>query len=481
VTLLAILVACATTGVLLMSWARRPDMCLLYSRLSREEAGRIAEKIRDADIPYQLKDGGTTILVPEEKVYSLRLSLASQGMPAGEHAGYKILDDEKIGSSPFSQRVNYVRALEGELARTIELLNGVASARVHVVRPQGTLFAGQRASASATVMLRLKPGKRLSDGNVAAIVHLLAGSVEGLSPEDVVVADAEGNLLSGEATTEMARGAGTFLDYKSRVEQYLAGKAEEMLTAVLGPGHASVRVDAVIAGTSSNQKTETFDPDKKVVTKEEIKSKSSSPGSEKTGGAGASTKEDTTISEYMVSRTVKEEAELPGKIESLSVAILVDLTPPSQPEGDQATAAQATLTEEDVKDIAQKATGASEEDITVKVATFHRPWAALEGPPEKEEGFFGKSFILEVARRMSLGLLVIGALLALKIFGSGKGKPGVAALDGRASEGGNLLPASAAPADAEALRRRITRALQENPEEVKRLFLNWVESDKGEV
>ena len=481
VLLLTILLACVGAAAILVGWARKPQMSLLYSGLAREDAARVVDKIRDADIPYQLKEGGTTILVPEQEVYGLRLGMASQGLPTGDQAGYRILDTEKIGTSPFSQRVNYIRALEGELARSIRMIDGVVSARVHVVRPDGALFAAQQKQRSATVVVRLKGGKRMTDANVGAIVHLVAGSVEGMSPEHVVVVDGQGNLLSGEDKTELAKGAGTFLDYKSRVEQYLADKAERTLTAVLGPNRASVQVDAVIDTARVSETVETYDPDKKVITREEIKSSSSSPPAGATaGGAKAGEKkEDTTMSEFLVGKTVKEQMDLPGQVKSLSVAVVVDLSPPEKAEGDQGAAPPAPLKKEDVEEIVQKATGATKEDVTVTVASFYKPPEAAEEAPE--EGFFNKDFILALARRGSLGVLVIGALLALKLFGASKSKSAAAALEAGSEASGNLLPAGEGVRDADVLRARITRALQDNPEEVKRLFLSWVESEKGEV
>lgn len=222
VLLLTVVLACVVAAVLLVGWWCKPQMSLLYTGLSRQDAARVVDNVRDAEIPYELKDGGTTILVPEEKIYALRLNMASEGLPTGDQAGYRLLDSEKVGASPFSQRVNYIRAVEGELARTIRMIDGVVSSRVHIVRPEGALFSGREKQGSATVVVRLKAGKRLTDRNVAAIVHLLAGSVDSLSPENVVVVDGQGNLLSGEGKTDMVKGAGTFLDYKSRVEQYLA-------------------------------------------------------------------------------------------------------------------------------------------------------------------------------------------------------------------------------------------------------------------
>ena len=216
--LVTIALACVGAGVLLVGWARQPEMALLYSDLPPADAAQIVEKARDAGIACKLSDGGTTIHVPRQNVYDLRLSLASEGLPSGQQAGYKILDEDRIGASPFAQRVNYIRAIEGEIARTVRLIEGVEAARVHVVRPEATLFGGREQAASATVALRLRGGWHLTRGNVAAIVHMVAGSVEGLSPDQVVVVDSQGTLLSGDDEPGAVAGASSVQDYKARVE-----------------------------------------------------------------------------------------------------------------------------------------------------------------------------------------------------------------------------------------------------------------------
>ena len=484
VMLLAVLLACVGAAVMLVGWARQPNMCLLYSKLSPNEAGRIVEKIRDADIPYKLKDGGTTIYVPEEKVYSLRLSMASQGLPVGDQAGYRILDEEKMGTSSFTQRVNYIRAVEGELAKTIQLMDSVEYARVHVVRPESALFQRQESAASATVALRLKGGRRMSPANIAAIVNLVAGAVEGLSPEKVVVVDSRGNLLSAEGGSELARKAGTMLNYKTQVEEYLSDKAETLLAAALGPNRARVKVSAAVDINSVNTTTETYDPTKKVIVEETLKSSSSTPSA---GGTGkkAGSKEEDIVTKYVPSVVREKRETLPGKVTSLQVAAFVDLSAPEKKEGEEAPPA-ATLTIKDVEEIIRNAIGVTANDsIKVVDTKFPRTDAELAAAETKEPGLFSKGFLLKLARRGSLGVLVIGMLLALKMLGgakkaSGEGE-GAPALEGQPSPLAGMLPGQQAEVNVQALRGQITRALQKNPEEVKRLFLRWVESGKGEA
>ncbi|MGC9453837.1 MAG: flagellar basal-body MS-ring/collar protein FliF [Phycisphaerae bacterium] len=479
VILLGVLLACIGAMALLVGWARQPEMTLLYSDLSPDEAAEIVENISDEGVEHELRSGGTSIYVPKEHVYDLRLKMASAGLPQGSHAGYQILDEEKIGASPFSQRVNYTRAIEGELAKTIELIDGVSSARVHVVQPEAPVFAGEKRQPSATVAVRLHPGRRLSSGNVAAIVHLVAGSVEGLTPSKVVVVDAGGNLLTSENESELARSADTLLDYRTQVEQYLSNKAEEMLTAVLGPNRASVRVSATINTRSLSETVETYDPDGKVITKETIESTQSSSPDGGGGGNAGNSKEENIITEFRVGRTLRQQQELPGDIESLSVAAFVDLSGPQAEgageEGAAAASAAPSMTVEDAEEIIRNALGL-EADAPVKVVNmpFHSHQQAEMAPPEPDGGIL--PLILEIARRSSLGILVIGALVALRMF-TGKSKARTAALEAANSEQ-NYLPSDGED-DSEQLRRRITRALQDNPEEVKRLFLSWVKTEEG--
>lgn len=487
VILVTMLLACAGASVFLVGWARKPDMALLYSSLSPEEAGKIVDKVVETGSPYEIRDGGGAIYVPQDKVYALRLSLASQGLPKGDQAGYRILDEEKIGISPFAQRVNYLRAIEGELAKTIGVIDGVVSARVHVVRPEEVLFAGKDKEASATVMLRVRPGWRLTSSNVAAIVHLLAGSVEGLKPDRVVVVDAQGTLLSNQNSSEMASKAGGFIEYKRSVEEYLGHKAEEMLAAALGPGRASVKVDATIEMTGLDSTIERFtNPAEKGIRTEKSKTVAPSTGP----GPG---KEDETTTDYMEPpKTVERKTEVPGKVTALTVAAMVDLTGPAKP-ADASAAAAATpapaakVTKDDVEKIIRSAIGLKTADtLTVVDTPFYKPEPGLDTKVEDEKQA-SRDFYLEIARRGSLGLLVIGVLVAMKIFRGGKRKAGAALPAGATgsitSQMGGMasLPGGEPEMDPDMLKGRISRALQENPEEVKRLFLNWVETEKGAV
>ena len=500
VLLLGVVLGCAAAGMLLVNWARQPNMALLYSGLDPEEAAGIVEKVRDAGIPYELKQGGTAVYVPEQRVYSLRLTMASAGLPTGENRGYQILDQHTIGESPFSERVKYTRAIEGEIARSIQAMDAVVSARVHVVRPESALFRKGDSAATATVIVRLKGGHSLTTSNVAAVAHLVSGAVEGLAPQKVVVVDSHGNLLSGEAADGTHAKMASVHEQKRQVEEYLARKAEHHLEQVLGPNRATVQVSVVMDTTTLESETKRYGPDKGVTTKETVKeSRSTEPAGSKDGEAGT-TSDMTTETEMKVSETTERKIELAGDITSKTVSVIVDLSVPAK-EGETASSGkimEITDVEEIVKNalglrVAGQAgaagtgtataagTAAATDSLIVKEASFYRApeLAALAG---ESGGLFSQGFLLEVARRSSLGLLVIGALLALRMFRGPKRRAalaeGAAALPGAA--GGGLLTAGAGEGDAEVLKSQITQALQDNPDEVKRLFLSWVESEKGE-
>jgi flagellar M-ring protein FliF len=472
--LVAVLLTAGVIGALLIHWARIPDLRMLYQDLPAAEASKITEKIGAKGIAYELRDGGTTIYVPKEQVYQLRLDLAKEGLPAGEQNGYKLFDDEKLGVSPFVQNINLKRALEDELAKSIQMIDGVAYARVHIVNPEQKLFASDQEQTTASVVLRLKPGYRLSGTNIAAITHLVSGSVKGLKSESVTVIDSEGHLLSGTADPALATGAGTVHDYRERVEQDLGRKAEDMLTSVLGPGRATVRVSVVVDMNSVNTITETYDPTGKVVTKEEITSNSETdavPAGQKTA-AGPTKKDESTTTEYQVGKTVTHQTILPGAIKSLSVAAFVDLTADANAPasgGQPALIMQVT----EVEQIIRMALGLKESDsLKVVNARFHR---SVESVSEPEPADWSR--YLALARHLSLGLMAVCALIVLRMFSRARGKAAAAVpqpLPPGAGSGG-LLPPGGAPAEPALIRQQIAQALRQNPEQVRQMFLSWIQ------
>ena len=478
---LLVTVALAVVGVsvLLVGWATRPNLTILYAGLPPEEAGQIVDKLRERGVPFELAGCGRTVLASADQVDALRMSLAQDHLPSGGgSAGYSLLDEEKIGTSPFKERINYIRAREGELARAIQTLEDVVYAKVLVNQPENSLFAGQRQKSSASVTIRTRGGRRLTPERVAAIQHLVAMSVQDLQPESVGVVDTLGNLLSGEDTAEGIGRAGSFQAYRSAVEQELAVKAEDLLALALGPNRSSVQVSVRMKSSSVTTQKETVDPVNRVMTRETI---------EKSTPSGAGDKTEKTEAEYLTSKTITQTEEVPGEIVSKSVAVLVDLTPRKTEDGEEAK----TMTKEDVEALVRGALGLQlgadgGQDALSVVTTSFQP-VATAAADAGGGGMFSTANLVDIAERASLGLLVIGALLALKLFGGSKKEPQAALpnetkpAQALAAAGGGkeaLLTASEADSPNQ-LRDRLTRALRENPEEVKRLFMSWVQSDQG--
>ena len=474
VMLLGILLALLVAGGGLIYWSTQPSLALLYAGLAPEEAASIVEKVRDQDIPYDLKDGGTSVYVPQEEVYSVRLMLAAEGMPVGQtQAGYEVLKDQPIGQSPAVQRINIIRATEGELAKTIQTLNGVSTCRVHVVRPEAVIFTGRRDEATATVVVKTRSGYRLSGSNVAAIVHLVSGAVESLRPEKVVVIDANNNMPLTGGENDQARGA--MATRKMQVEQELARKAEAVLTQVLGAGRAKVEVSVELTNEDTLTVSRQYES-KGTPSREEIVSEIETGGG---SSSGDSRKSENIITEYDTGMTFTERTVKAGEIKSRNVAAVVDLYP-AQDEGDaEDDAGELLMTEEQVRGLITDAVGLTESDsLTIVNQRFFSDGSG-DVEPLAEGGMFSKDFLLEMGKRISLGLLVVGALLALKMFGGAgpkTAKPaGQAALPGEVTDETERVGARP-QLDPDLLRTQITHALEDNPDEVKQLFLSWVES-----
>lgn len=247
-------------------WSSRPDYSLLYGRLSDSEAAKVIAALDDAKIPYKVGSGGGSILVPAEKVHLMRMQLASKGIPRGDGVGFEIFDKANFGISDFVQRANYVRAIQGELARTISQLDEVESARVMIVLPENRLLLDKDKYATASVFVRVRGNSQLMPQSINSIRFLVANSVEGLKPNHVTVVDNLGNVLSENTDNDSLSGmTGTQLAARRNLEQYLAKKAQDMLEKVLGPGQAIVRVSADINYDTLTRTEEKFDPDGQVL------------------------------------------------------------------------------------------------------------------------------------------------------------------------------------------------------------------------
>lgn len=250
---------CIAVVTALALWARSPDYKTLYSTLSEAEGGTIIGALTQMNVPYQLDPSTGAIRVPSQQVRELRLRLASQGLPKSSVAGFELLDNEKFGLSQFNEQINYQRALAGELSRTIETLDPVISARVHLAIPRPTVFVREKQPPSAAVTVKLQPGRVLDASQINAIVHLVASSVPSMTAENVTVVDQAGELLSGTGLSAQNQNASQ-LKYTQRVEQNIQQRIERLLQPIVGQHNARAQVTAEINFDRQEQTDERYQP-----------------------------------------------------------------------------------------------------------------------------------------------------------------------------------------------------------------------------
>ena len=252
--------------VAVVLWSQRPDYQLLYARLGDKDAAAVISYLESQNIPHQVTGGGSAVQVPANLVYKIRMDLAGKGLPSGDGVGFEIFDKGQFGLSDFVQRTNYLRALQGELARTISQLQGVRASRVMIVQPENRLLLTEQGVKSTASVFVDVGGGRLDADQVNAIRNLVANAVQGLAADQVAVVDNHGRVLSEELKQDPTLGtASSQMRYKQQVEDYMAKKVESMLAAVIGPGNAVVRVSAEIDTDATVQMSEKYDPDGQVV------------------------------------------------------------------------------------------------------------------------------------------------------------------------------------------------------------------------
>ncbi len=294
----------------------------LFSNLDTKDQSGIVDYLDGAKVPYKLTDNGKTIEVPQDQVYKLRLKLAAKGLPNSGVVGYELFDNNNLGMSNFMQKLNYKRALEGELSKTLSEMSGVKSARVQIVMPQKSVFKDEQKKPTASVALQLIGNNDLSANSVKAIQHLIASSVEGMSPNDVTVLDTQGHLLSRqEDDSPLPYSGSKQYEMKRNIEKYLANKAQSILDNVLGYGSAVVKVNADLDFKRVERTLESYDPDSQVAISEQV-IKSSNAGKSVGDTSAASTQN--TITNYELSKTIEKVMEGAGNIKRITVAIVVN-------------------------------------------------------------------------------------------------------------------------------------------------------------
>jgi flagellar M-ring protein FliF len=328
----------------LIFWNSQPDYQVLFTGLSAEDAGEMANKLKEKKVPFRLTHNGTTLLVPGEQVYDLRLSLAAEGLPRGGGVGFEVFDRSSIGVTDFMQRLNYQRALQGELSRTIKQIKEVDQVRVHIATPRESLFVEEQKKPTASVFVKTRAGMTLNPSQVEGIVHLVSSAVEGLEPGNISIIDMSGKVLSKRASNNpIGQLTTTQLDYQQSIEEGLRKKVQGMLEEVLGPGKAIARISTEIDFQQVVVIEEKFDPsgvlrsEQRNVEKPSSEAKSTGVRQEaglesKTASPALSSQQWTMspmerqneIRNYEISKVNKQTKSPVGGVKRISAAVVID-------------------------------------------------------------------------------------------------------------------------------------------------------------
>ena len=333
-------IAAFVVGIIIMN---KPDYRVLYSKLTPEDASKIVSMLKATKEPYQLADNGQTILVQADKVYELRLKVAGEGNLHGQGIGFEIFDEIKIGQTDFVQHINYQRALQGELARTIMEFPQVEKARVHLVIPKKSLFIEEQTQPSAAVVIKFKEkDKKLEAKEVQGIVNLVTMAVEGLTKNRITITDANGQPVYQPTDEESAQGMNTTqLDFKAQMERKLERRIEELLTPVIGPQKIIARVNTELDFSHKTIKREVFNPDSQVI-RSETRSEETVAGKANLDGAspdanfrgdgfsGTQSTQDSSresrTTNYEINKEEQQIVSPVGELKRLGVAVIVDGT-----------------------------------------------------------------------------------------------------------------------------------------------------------
>ena len=406
-------------------WAAQPDYAVAFTGLTEGDAGAVAQYLKEQSIEYQVQAGGT-ILVPRNQVFDTRIEVASKGLLQESTVGYELFDTTSaLGMTEFNQKLNYQRALEGELARTIEALDAVALARVHITLPEDALFKDQQKEPTAAITLKLEPRQALNPGQVSAIKGLAASSVQGLKPKDVVIVDMAGNMLSGPLMDDVAKSSADTNSDKMvaerKYEEQIESNVQAMLVRALGPDRSVVRVKARLGWDAVEIVEQNFFPDS-VVRSEQVTTESYTGTGEFVGGspgAGSNLPSDQGIPSYQAMAdtgtnidyahtetttnyemgSVEEKRKVAGgQLQQLSVSVVVD-----------------NVTDEDVldslKEVAARAAGVNLErgdQFTLQSIAFDRTFFTVE-TADFENQQLGQTY-RQVAQWFGVAVVFLSAL-----------------------------------------------------------------------
>ena len=429
-------------------WSQSPDYRVLFSNFSDRDGGAIVAALQQSNVPYKFADGGSAILVPANQVHDVRLKLAAQGLPKGGNVGFELMENQKLGVSQFLEQVNFQRALEGELARSIQSLGAVQAARVHLALPKASVFVRDQQKPTASVLLNLHPGRTMDPQQVSAIVHLVASSVPDLPTKNVTVVDQNGTLLSENGKQPNSNGLDpTQLKYVHELQQSIIKRIESIVTPIVGANNVRAEATADVDFSHSEQAAETYKPNgtpnaSTIRSQQTSESQSNSPlgasgvpgaltnqpqpnatapiagasapGSTPTQGATAQSgnvQKDMTVN-YEVDKTVRYVQQPMGGIKRLSVAVVVNYKKEVAKDGKVTMKPLTDAEKTQITDLVKEAMGFNKERGD-SLNVVNSPFAGAEKEVIPETPIWKRPEIIDMALSGGKYALGIGILLYL--------------------------------------------------------------------
>lgn len=413
-----------------------PPMALLYSDIGADDAAKVAAQLDAMKVPYDLRGDGTMIYVPEDRVLRLRMNMAEKGIPSGGTVGYEIFDNaDALGTTSFLQNINQLRALEGELSRTIRSLEGIESARVHLVLPERELFSRDKREPSASIVLKLR-NHNLGASQVKSVQYLVASAIEGMKPGHVSIVDEKGTLLaSGMGDEAQGTFASSVEEQRTSFESRMRAQVEDIVSRVVGASKARVEVTAQMDYNRVTQTSDVYDPNGQVVRSTQSVEDSSAnsdgrqasagvtvgaamPNANLGGDGGTSSSQSATRSEetinYEISRTTRTETLEPGRVKRISVAVLVDGNYEAGKDGATTYTPRSAAEIQKIEALVKSAIGfdAGRNDHVEVVNLRFAPAPSFEEGPAADAPFLGltKSDYMRIAETAILSILALIAM-----------------------------------------------------------------------
>ena len=426
-SLVAVAILSLVVFTVIILQGRTADFQLLYANLEQKDAAAVVSWLKGEKIDYQLKNNGKNIWIAANKLYETRLELSASNLPSGGGVGFEVFDKQSFALTDFVQKVNYTRALQGELARTITSLKPVEATRVHLALPEKRLFKNQQKDAKASIILTLSKDSALSNDQVQGIIHLVSGSVEGLKSENISVIDSFGKILEGTAKPDdEERFSVEMMVFQQSLERRMEKRAQDLLDKTMGYGQAMVRITANLDFAKVEKTEELFDGEEPVIRSEQVSNENNGssgaggiPGVESNlqgnagglAGGGSPSNKSTRTTNFEISKTISKTINPTGTIKSLSVSVLLadKVIPPKDEESEPTS---ETRNEKELKAIEAMISSALGLDVkrgdNINVASMPFMIAAEDNMFAEE---LPKNLLYEYLPLLKIGILSLGALL----------------------------------------------------------------------